>query len=374
MKLKSILTLGLLSLSSLAIAANNDIGVNFLSSPSAGTVCAGRQDIIVKIANYGDNIVTTFDVNWSIDGITQLPTAVATTLNSLNQPNSTYFLNLGHIDLPYNVPVDLKFWTSNPNATADPVKTNDTLTITLTASNPGIILTPISDTLICSNGSITFDAGYHLNTDYTWSNGTQAQQNTITLPGTYWLWAYNPMGCQAFDTFVVELLPNPSAANISVTEHGNRRFTFGLPNLANTDLVLWDLGDNTTQTGSGPITHTYSNDTVYQVKATLINECDSTIMDVLINADSRTSIKDIKALNKLIKLYPNPVINTLNINIENNDIKILQTRVINTLGQVVGQYEAGKNTIDLQHLPIGLYSVEIITNKGLSVQKIEKNN
>src|SRR5690606_737503 len=114
---------------------------------------------------------------------------------------------------PYNTPTQLKVWTSDPNGNPDSRKTNDTFTIVLDATDPGIQLNELNDTFMRYNSSLILDAGYSAYTDYPWSNGTQAQLNTITQPGRYWIWAYSNQGCQAFDTFTVTEIGEPAITN-----------------------------------------------------------------------------------------------------------------------------------------------------------------
>src|SRR5690606_8879838 len=158
--------------------------------------------------------------------------------NIPNVTNSNNFVsvNLGNVYYPHNVPITIKAWTSFPNGQIDLDNSNDTLTETITATMQGIILNELNDTTICKGDSLLLDAGFNANTDYTWSNGTQAQENIITLPGTYWLWAYNPSGCQAFDTFEVTISPDPSAGpNVVGIDNGAGNFTFNIPMAADVE-------------------------------------------------------------------------------------------------------------------------------------------
>src|SRR5690606_15111305 len=142
----------------------------------------------------------------------------------------------------------------------DEYNDNDTLLVTLASTFEGITLNELNDTSICKGDSLYLDAGFNPNTDYTWSNGTQAQHNIITQPGTYWVWAYNPSGCQSFDTFEVSLLPDPTAGpNVVGIDNGAGNFTFNIPMAADVEEWVWDFGDATpTVTGPAPISHTYT--------------------------------------------------------------------------------------------------------------------
>lgn len=377
MKIKALLSLGLLTLGLQNAQAQtlvaDDVGMNLVISPNVnGNLCAGYQDLIVKVSNYGNNTVTSFDLTWSFNGVVQGTRSVSSSLNTFNQANSTVNQNLGMFQLTYNTPVVLKVWTSNPNGTNDNKKSNDTLTYTLNANDPGIILNPLNDTTVCYNGSLTLDAGYNAYTDYTWSNGTQAQLNTIQDPGRYWIWAYNNQGCQAFDTFTVTEIPEPQLGNLAISDIGQMTFNFSLSNPISVTNVTWDYGDGSPMDfGLGIKSHAYATPGQYTVTLTLSNECGSITVTRVIHASQTTSIKNIEELTKAINLYPIPATESINITYPKNLVKLQAVSIINNLGQNVLHVKEPGDLIDITSLNSGLYQLMLHTDKGVATKKIE---
>ncbi len=72
-----------------------------------------------------------------------------------------------------------------------------------------------------------------------------------------------------------------------------------------------------------------------------------------------------------IVLYPNPVKNTLNINLANNS-DIVQIKIYNTLGVLVLQINNPTNRIDLSNLSSGLLFVQLQSDKGIVTKKVIK--
>lgn len=101
----------------------NDIGVfNFVAPLQI--VTAASQNVDVEVRNFGTNIVNSFDLQWSVNGVGQ-------TLSSSSTPVAPS-TNSSPINLGSFVPTGfdtIRAWTSNPNAVADAFQANDTLTI-----------------------------------------------------------------------------------------------------------------------------------------------------------------------------------------------------------------------------------------------------
>jgi hypothetical protein len=71
-----------------------------------------------------------------------------------------------------------------------------------------------------------------------------------------------------------------------------------------------------------------------------------------------------------IRTYPNPAGNSLNILSENADIQ--RVDLYNMQGQLIKEEQLINNTIDISYLPAGIYSLRIITEKGVAVKNIIK--
>ncbi len=357
------------------MGSENDAGVESLVAPAGGDICSGVHQVIVNCRNFGSNDLTSFDVNWTLNGVPQTPVSVSNVvLNPFMTTGDNMNVTLGNAYLPFGVPVQLKAWTSDPNTVLDEYNDNDTLNVTLASTFEGITLNELNDTTICKGDSLTLDAGFNPNTDYTWSNGTQAQVNIITQPGTYWVWAYNPSGCQAFDTFNVTLVPEPTAGPYVVgIDNGAGEFTFNIPQANNVDEWEWNFGDNSPIVyGAAPITHIYTEAGSYLVKVKLSNSCGS--IDRYGNIfTSGSNIKEIEAIANSIDVYPSPASNVVTLLNKSDKFTIKEINIFNNIGQRIfaADIKDKKSNIDVSKFANGLYNIQVITDKGNVNKKFE---
>lgn len=130
----------------------------------------------------------------------------------------------------------------------------------------------------------------------------------------------------------------------------------------------WDFGDGSTSTEQHPA-HTYSANGAYTVSL-LVSDGQNT------NAETKYQyIKvgpvgiDDNQLNDLIRIFPNPVSENLNINSE-YEISILQ--LVDMQGLVVKSYNSviGHFTFFTGDIPVGNYLLRIETSKGTVEKKI----
>ncbi len=99
----------------------NDAGVTALNAPG-NPIVPGNQAVDVDITNFGASALTSANVNWSINGVTQTPFAWTGNLAT----GASEAVALGNFNFGVGV-TEMKFWTSLPNGVADTVNTNDTL-------------------------------------------------------------------------------------------------------------------------------------------------------------------------------------------------------------------------------------------------------
>ncbi len=347
----------------------DNAGVDSILLPNV-VECSGPYFVKARVKNFGSNQIDSVRVGWSVDGTPQPTVYVNTPLPVIGDFT---IVDLGWANIPFPQSAEIKVWTSLPNGVVDTEFGNDTSTLIVTANTPGITLTAFNDTMyICDNEAIVLDAGFNANTDYTWSNGTQAQVNIIYSAGTYWVWAYNPLGCQAFDTFEVMHFPSVEAGPyVSMIDNGLGEFTFNISSLKNVTFYEWNFGDNSPLVqGSAPISHTYTQNGSYIVKATLANECDT----IYRYGNVFASGLNLKSLNNDvdIKIIPNPAKESLVIQADN--IQINGIALYNIIGQKVYLREninSNKTQISVDMLSNGMYQLHILTNEGIIVRKIE---
>lgn len=86
-----------------------------------------------------------------------------------------------------------------------------------------------------------------------------------------------------------------------------------------------------------------------------------------------TGIKDPVLVSQLLKLYPNPVVNQLNLQIAADNVIAEEIRIINSAGQVL-KLIYNSNTISFSDLPAGSYHLAVRTKEkvvSLKVIKVE---
>lgn len=89
------------------------------------------------------------------------------------------------------------------------------------------------------------------------------------------------------------------------------------------------------------------------------------IDDIAVTAGNHADIENVEDVN--VALYPNPVTSKLNINAEG----VQEVSIIDVNGRTV-MTQQNANTIDMSEMANGVYFVRVITNNGVSTQKIVK--
>lgn len=88
--------------------------------------------------------------------------------------------------------------------------------------------------------------------------------------------------------------------------------------------------------------------------------------------DSTTGLSEY-GIEQSILLYPNPTNGLININLNNNKLNFEETeiRVINLMGKAIHreQIQAQQQLLNLQHLPVGVYILEINSKEGVLRKK-----
>lgn len=119
-----------------AIKATNDAGVFSIDSP--GLFCTpGLLPVKATIKNYGNNQITSLNVNWSVNGILQTPYSFSGLLDTAGGfGSSSIQVPLGSYSFPAT-PVNMAVWTSGPNSGTDTVALNDSANAVKAASMSG---------------------------------------------------------------------------------------------------------------------------------------------------------------------------------------------------------------------------------------------
>jgi hypothetical protein len=274
----------------------------------------------------------------------------------------------------------IKAWTYQPNSLADAEPGNDTVTQAITATLQGVeVKIRPNDTTICQGDNITLDAGSFPNAPiYIWSTGSLNQTISTSQAGQYGVKVQNNMGCFDRDTITVTVRPEPAVNSIAVMDNGSNTYTFNAIGAQNIVNWAWDFGDGSTApSGTGlPVPqqlHQYSTPGDYTVTLTLSNECNEIVTSKQIKIQP-TGIGDLSALQKELKLYPNPGKSAVMLSSYNGALKIKEVVLYNLMGQQVykaSSLKGGEHRIDVSVLPAGIYNVVIDTDKGVANKKLE---
>ncbi len=112
---------------------DNDAGVVDLLSPTI-PINAGFSSVEIQVQNFGVQVLTSFMVEWEIDGVAQAP--VPYTGSTIPVLGTTDMI-LANLNFPVNT-TSLKFWTTMPNGVADERTDNDTLEINVCPGLQGV--------------------------------------------------------------------------------------------------------------------------------------------------------------------------------------------------------------------------------------------
>ena len=179
---------GMIVITVLSSGASNDVGV--IGIPQPNIFCAGSQAVVASVQNFGVNKVTSFTVNWSVNGTMQTPYVFSGNLDTIGGSGSAVVqVPLGNYTFT-NTPVTVKAWTSMPNSSVDTVNVNDTLSVLKQPSLPA----PTGLTALNVQGNqatITWTGGanntwlyrYNLAGATPTGNGTVATNDTVTITG-----------------------------------------------------------------------------------------------------------------------------------------------------------------------------------------------
>lgn len=225
------------------------------------------------------------------------------------------------------------------------------------------------DTAFCAD-SIVLNGG-NPGSQYIWHDNSINQQNTVDSSGKYYVTVTNQDGCTGSDTINVELIQTPKGYfDMNVWGgYNNPTYTF-VAYLQNATSFFWDFGDGSPTSTNNPVNHTYMNIGTYVTKLHVFNDCGKEVILTSKPANIKVGINNIEISNS-IEIYPNPVINMLNINAKDGQL-IENITVLDALGRILITETIKQNhaKIDVSKLASGMYSIAVKTDKGVAVQKI----
>lgn len=135
---------------------------------------------------------------------------------------------------------------------------------------------------------------------------------------------------------------------------------------------LWDFGDGSTSEEQNP-NHAYEFSGTYTVCLVASNPIcgeDTICKEITIEKDESSLSEEAQ---ETITIFPNP--SQAQFTIQSSSI-IKNVKILSVAGQLiltVDSYSSNTITIDIQDLPKGIYIAEILTDRGLIIKKLSKN-
>lgn len=227
-----------------------------------------------------------------------------------------------------------------------------------------------------TSGTVDFtDNSTNSPTSWAWDFGDgntssmQNPQHTYSTFGTYnvCLTATNSAGSNTVCQDVVATVAPVAVFTFLIPSPGIVAFSDASNN--NPTSWFWDFGDGTTSTDQNP-EHMYFATGMYSVCLTVTNTAGSNTICETINV----IISSTENLEKLVKveLFPNPIHETLNIRLENDQTETLNFQMIDALGRRVKEIKVDTNgsyQLDVKDLNAGLHYYIFIDKDGYERNK-----
>lgn len=199
---------------------------------------------------------------------------------------------------------------------------------------------------------------------------------TYTAVGTYtasFTQTYAGWTNSCVDTKTLEIQVDDPQPSFTYTVSGlNVTFSNTSQGLGNN--YVWNFGDLTTSTQENPGTHTFSGLGTYVVELEGTASCGKVKYTVSIVV---TGLTENRALNELIKVYPNPANIVLNVDVpaSKNDLKI---EIYNPLGALVksvtlAEFNGNSASVDISNLSKGIYMIKFKNTNATATKTFVKD-
>jgi autotransporter-associated beta strand protein len=237
--------------------------------------------------------------------------------------------------------------------------------------NPSPNITLGKDTTICEATSIVLIPNANGCT-YIWNTGSTASSLETGAEGTYSVKATNTYGCSDSTTIQITVDSLPRASFTVDIDTLTVAFT---NNSSYLKTVLWKFGDGNTNAELNPV-HTYAAAGKYSVVLRAGNNCgysyDTT--DITLSAPIVDNVSSLPE-SALVKVYPNPVGQTLNVDVEFAEPVLASIYLVDIKGAKVKWMAKNEKMLkktfssDLSGLPKGSYLMMIETTSGSHLEK-----
>jgi len=234
-----------------------------------------------------------------------------------------------------------------------------------------------NDTTICTGVTYILNAGNPGST-YEWSTGATTQTIVADEEGTYTVTVTNDEGCSAtdsrsFSSTADEMVEGFNFIPLFGSGWGTVQF-FPINVDASVQYYEWNFGDDSPVNTEATPVHTYAGNGNYDVRLTVGNECFRWEVVLPISVEVTTGLITLNGDAYDIVLYPNPSQNLITVENRGSNLHFKEVQVYNILGQAV--YNADLNSTDKFQIPVngfasGIYSLQIVTDKGSLLRKFE---
>ncbi|HEU4718877.1 MAG TPA: T9SS type A sorting domain-containing protein [Bacteroidia bacterium] len=251
----------------------------------------------------------------------------------------------------------------------DPSGCSDADTITVT-TNPAPPVSAGPDQAICPTQAATLTATGAI--AYQWSTGAMTASTTVS-PGVttaYYVTGVDANGCSASDVVLVSLMPASNAQFTDVVSGATATFTNQSTNAVT---YSWNFGDATPLNNTANPSHTYTANGTYTVTLTVSGPCGTdTYTQVVVI--TQVGIQD-PDLASSLSLYPNPNDGNFTLSFDFTKQKDVTIQVLDVTGRIVYSEEdhnisSYNKQLGLAGAGSGIYFVRIITDEGVTTQKI----
>ncbi|NVO08877.1 MAG: T9SS type A sorting domain-containing protein [Bacteroidales bacterium] len=235
----------------------------------------------------------------------------------------------------------------------------DTMKLTV---NPKPVVDLGVNKSICEGDSAILDAG-NFGSEHLWNTNETSQVITVFSPGTYSVMVTNPDNCSNSDEVQVTVNPKP------YLDLGSDKINTSLPYTlnANTGNVtyLWSTGETTPSI----VVNSFGKYSLTVTNSFGCKAYDETEIMITINVETSDES------NTSVLVYPNPVTEVLNINVESKNIDVYTVELIDPISRVVRKLvsestKSFKAKMDIHDLTSGIYLLKVSTNKGSITKKV----
>ena len=350
--------------------STDDIGVLAITSPLSACQLSNAEAVTVQVMNYGTASVSSFAVNYVLDG----GTAVSENITQSLAPGDT---------LTHTFTTNADFSTSGAHSlmayttyASDGDNTNDTATATIThvanTTPPMNMGFEASDNL---EGWKFIDANND-GSPWLWAptstlgnngSGLAAYEYNTTNNADDWL-VTTCLDLDASKTYQVSFY---YAARSASYEEAMDVFIGTTQEAAGLTTQLADLPSITNESyQQHGANFTVSTSGVYYIGFHAKSQADKWLL--MLDDVAVTEVTGIEqSKEQSLSVFPNPANDFVNINATNDVVK--SVRVYNTLGQLVlsNTYNMANVNMNIASLTAGMYMLQIETENGVKTQKLE---